>query len=89
MKTIYRLMLSFSLVCLGSVFPVAAFAGDDWLPLHPADLALKAPLVDKDADAEAILWEVRLSDEVESGKPSTVLRHYVRGLSCRDVNRFI
>jgi hypothetical protein len=56
---------------------VAAVA-DDWKPVDPADLALKTPIVEKDADAEAIFWEVRLSDDVESGTPRTVLRHYVR-----------
>jgi hypothetical protein len=50
----------------------------DWKPLDPADLALKAPVVEKDADAEAIFWEVRVADEVEGGTPRTVLTHYVR-----------
>ena len=58
--------------------PAVVIAGDEWRPLDPADLALKAPVVEKDADAEAIFWEVRLSDEVDGGTPRTVLRHYVR-----------
>ncbi|MCA1615542.1 MAG: DUF3857 domain-containing protein [Acidobacteria bacterium] len=57
----------------------AAFAGDgDWKPIDPAHLAMKAPAVEKDADAEAIFWEVRVADEVEGGSPRTVLKHYVR-----------
>jgi hypothetical protein len=56
-----------------------AFAGkDDWKPIDPAHLALKAPIVDKDADAEAIFWEVRVQDELEGGTPRTVLNHYIR-----------
>ena len=51
---------------------------DDWRPIDPAELALKTPVVDKGADAEAIFWEVRLSDEFDGGTPRTVLRHYVR-----------
>jgi hypothetical protein len=65
-------------VCLAFIFPAAVFAGDEWRPVDPADLALKVPIVEKDADAEAIFWEVRLSDEVEGGTPRTVLRHYIR-----------
>ncbi|MGH9970410.1 MAG: DUF3857 domain-containing protein [Pyrinomonadaceae bacterium] len=68
----------FAVVCLIAIFAVPALAGDDWKPVDPADLALKTPVVEKDADAEALFWEVRLSDEVEGGTPRTVLTHYVR-----------
>jgi hypothetical protein len=50
----------------------------DWKPVDPAHLALKSPVVDKDADAEAIFWEVRVQDEIDGSSPQTVLRHYVR-----------
>jgi hypothetical protein len=46
--------------------------------VDPAELALKTAVVEKDADAEAIFWEVRLSDEVDGDNARTVLRHYVR-----------
>ena len=78
MKSICHPLLPVLLLCLGFGWPAAVFAGDDWRPVDPADLALKAPLVEKDADAEAIFWEVRLSDDVEGGGPRTVLRHYIR-----------
>jgi hypothetical protein len=78
MKSIPRLLFPLFLLCPGLLFPAAVFAGDDWRPVDPADLALKAPVVEKDADAEAIFWEVRLSDDVEGGGPRTVLRHYIR-----------
>jgi hypothetical protein len=65
-------------VCLGAVMPARAIPGDDWRPVDPAELALKASTVEKDADAEALFWEVRLLDEVDGGTPRTVLRHYVR-----------
>jgi hypothetical protein len=77
MKMIPRL-LPLSLVCFAVLFPAPCVAGDDWRPVDPADVSLKAPIVEKDADAEAIFWEVRLNDEVEGGTPRTVLRHYVR-----------
>ena len=35
-----------------------------WKPVTPADLAVKAPVVDPKADAEALLWEVRVFDEM-------------------------
>ncbi|MCA1606237.1 MAG: hypothetical protein LC775_12375, partial [Acidobacteria bacterium] len=78
MRSVPRFLLPLLFLCLGLIFPAAVFAGDEWRPVDPADLALKAPLVEKDADAEAIFWEVRLSDEVEGGTPRTVLRHYAR-----------
>lgn len=51
----------------------------EWKPLDPAHLALKQPTIDPGADAEALLWEVHVSDEVDpSGSPSTVYEHYLR-----------
>jgi hypothetical protein len=56
-----------------------ALAGDkDWKPVDPAHLAMKEPAVEKDADAEVVFWEVRVSYEDNGGMPSTVLNHYVR-----------
>jgi hypothetical protein len=66
------------LVCLALLLPATVFAGDDWRAIDPTDVALTAAVVEKDADAEAIFWEVRLSDEVEGDTPRTVLRHYLR-----------
>ncbi len=67
-----------ALLCLLTVLPSAAIAGDEWRPVDPADLALKAPVVEKDADAEALFWEIKVADEVDGGNPRTVLSHYVR-----------
>lgn len=78
-KTTAPLAFFLATFCLLAVAPTnSAFAGDDWKPIDPASLALKAATVEKDADAEAIFWEVRLSDELEGDTPRTVLRHYVR-----------
>lgn len=46
-----------------------------WKPLDPAHLALKAPVVEKDADAEALLWEVYVNDASDAG---TDFIHLVR-----------
>jgi hypothetical protein len=55
-------------VCiLGIAFSLcpAAFAAD-WLPIDPRELALKTPKLDPNVDAEIILWDVRLTDELMS-----------------------
>ena len=74
MKSVPRFILPLYLVCFGFIFPATVFA-DDWKPIDPTDLALKAPLVEKDADAEAIFWEVRVDDSVLE---ELSLKNYVR-----------
>jgi uncharacterized protein DUF3857/transglutaminase superfamily protein len=76
MKLIGRLILPFFVLCLAIIFPTSVFGGgDDWRPIDPGALALKAPLVEKDADAEAIFWEVRIDD---SSLEELSLRNYIR-----------
>ncbi|MCA1849686.1 MAG: DUF3857 domain-containing protein, partial [Acidobacteria bacterium] len=72
------LFVSCLLFCL-AVGP-AARAGNDWRAIDPVELALKAPVVEKEADAETLFWEVRMANEADSmtGEVHTVLRHYVR-----------
>jgi len=53
-------------------------SGNEWRTIDPAELASKTPVVEKDADAEALFWEVHVSDEVEGSMPRTVLTHYIR-----------
>lgn len=50
-------------------------AGEEWRPVEPADLALKAAVVESNADAEAIFWDIRVDD---GGANDLVLSHYVR-----------
>lgn len=68
-----------SVLCLVlSIFMLTlpVFAGDnDWKPVSPAELALKESSVEKDADAEAIFWEVRVDD---SSVEELALKHYLR-----------
>ena len=65
--------ISFAFACL--MFAVVpALAGDDWRPVDPAHLALKEPAVEKDADAEAIFWEVRINDAGQD----LVFSNYIR-----------
>jgi hypothetical protein len=65
-----------ALACLAA--PAAARGDKDWKPVAPAEISLAAPVVEKDADAEALFWEVRVADEAEYSGPRTVLQHYIR-----------
>ena len=71
-----RSILSRLIVPVITVFVTAAgaIAQDAWRAIDPADLALKTPVVQKDADAEGIFWDVYL-DDVRSG---LVLSNYIR-----------
>ena len=71
-STLYR---RFGVLALILVLPTIVGAVDSWRPIGPADLALKAPVVEKDADAEALFWEVRLSDDPNG---DLIFNHYVR-----------
>ncbi|MBK6798726.1 MAG: DUF3857 domain-containing protein [Acidobacteria bacterium] len=46
----------------------------EWRAIEPAQLGLKAPVVDKDADAEALLWEVYVND----AEMNTEYLHFLR-----------
>jgi len=70
-RPFWLLFLSFSLL-----LPSLVAAQDkDWRPVEPADLASKSPVVENEADAEAIFWEVKIDDSSDEGFS---LRHYVR-----------
>jgi hypothetical protein len=73
--TFFRSCMLFSLwLCLATLG-----LAQDWKPLDPAHVALKAPTIDKDADAEALFWEIRVQDEPDGyGAIQRVLNHYVR-----------
>lgn len=77
-KTLLLLCLCLALLCAAALTLSPALAASDWKPIDPAELAMKAPKVEKDTDAEALFWEVRVEDDVEGGTPRTVLEHYVR-----------
>lgn len=65
-----------ALLCLSMVATLPALAsGDEWRPVDPAELAMKTPVVEKDADAEALFWEVRVDD---SNPDELALAHYIR-----------
>jgi hypothetical protein len=55
--------------------PTLARGDKDWKPLDPSDLGAATPAVEKDADAEALFWEVYIDD---SQVTELSLKHYVR-----------
>lgn len=64
------------LLCLIAVTAVPAWAaGDDWKPIDPAHLSLKNSTVEKEADAEAIFWEVKIDDNPDG---NLIFNHYIR-----------
>ena len=68
-------LVSLSLFCLMVLLAAISAFAQDWRPVDPADLALKTPVVEKDADAEALFWEVRVDDS----KPDELsLKNYIR-----------
>jgi Domain of Unknown Function with PDB structure (DUF3857)/Transglutaminase-like superfamily len=73
--TIYRsfALLFVLLVCLLLVSP--GVLAQQWKPIDPAHLELKAPVVEKDADAEVLLWEVYIND---SSPTTTDFIHFLR-----------
>ena len=80
MRSPKSLLLLFVVIALllgpiGTGLPKVAAAGEDWRPIEAADLALKAAIVESNADAEAIFWDIRVDD---GGENDLVLSHYVR-----------
>jgi len=55
---------------------IALSQNKDWTPISSNELQMAKPLVEPDADAEVLLWEVYVADEADGGEPRTVLRHY-------------
>ncbi len=69
-------LLLLSFLCLSILVPSLVSAQDkDWRPITPQELSAKTPVVEPDADAEAIFWEVRVDD---SSTEELALKHYVR-----------
>lgn len=64
MRTIRLIILPLTVFCLFLVAPGFVLAGDEWRPVTPEELALKASVVEKDADAEALFWEVKIDDSL-------------------------
>ena len=75
---IKKLALIFALLLAGSAAALAAPLTAQlmpWKPVDPAELASRTPKVEKDADAEALLLEVRLLDEASGSVDPEALKY--------------
>src|SRR5262245_20965488 len=71
---VYRLPAISLIFAILLIFPASLAFAEDWKPLDPAHLAMKTPVVEKDADAEAIFWEVHVDD----AGTDLVFNNYIR-----------
>ncbi len=79
MNATARLATTATLMTLGLAgAPGPASHAAKWDPVDPRELALTTPLVEKDADAEALLWEIRVADQTTGDSVQTVFSHYIR-----------
>lgn len=72
-----RVSVLFVLLIAGSSQSIFAQIRE-WKPVSQAELQMSAPRVEADADAEAILWDVYVSDETSGSSYQTVLSHYLK-----------
>src|SRR5688500_2891882 len=71
-----KLYFVLSLACACVVLSSTVFGQDkDWRPISPEELSAKTAVVEPNADAEAMFWEVRIDDSSADG---ITLSHYVR-----------
>jgi len=61
-----------------STFPLSRLAAADWRPIDPAESAQKTPRLDPAADAEILLWDVKVEDRLQGEDLSLLLTYYVR-----------
>lgn len=75
MSFIRKIVISLVYLCLLLVLSQIVIAqSKDWRPISQNELNMKTGMVESDADAEVIFWEVRVDDSAES----LVMRHYIR-----------
>ena len=55
-----------------------ALAGSKWPPVDPEELAVKQGVVDPEADAEALLWEIRVEDAGNEISVHSDVSHHLR-----------
>src|ERR1051325_2743420 len=72
---LFPLLVIVMLISTGTGWSRASAGGEEWRPGDPADLAIKTAVVEPNADAEAIFWDIRIDD---GGENDLVLNHYVR-----------
>jgi hypothetical protein len=74
-RSILVLLLLVLVAAISAGWSGVSAGGEEWRPVEAADVALKAAVVEPNADAEAIFWDIRIDD---GGQDDLVLNHYVR-----------
>jgi hypothetical protein len=64
--------------CLAWGLQAPPAGAERWKAPNPVELALAAPAIDKDADAEILEWDVRVTEKIEDESPSMIFDHYIR-----------
>jgi hypothetical protein len=59
-------------------FAAPLLTAESWKPIEPAHLALKAPVVDPNADAEVLFWEIGAAWRSKLRSRKTTFSHYIR-----------
>lgn len=72
---LFIVVIGLLLAATGTSWSRVRAGGEEWRPVDAAHLALKAAIVEPNADAEAIFWDIRIDD---GGANDLVLSHYVR-----------
>lgn len=75
MNNVIRTSIFLGMLVMSCISIAAQDRDSIWRPITPAEMEQKTSVVEPDADAEAIFWDVRLDDK-KSNKLS--YRHYVR-----------
>ncbi|HKY45369.1 MAG TPA: DUF3857 domain-containing protein [Pyrinomonadaceae bacterium] len=73
--TLFSILIAFAIASTCFDWTSVQAGGEEWKPVDAAHVALKAPVVEANADAEAIFWDVKIDD---GGYNDLVLSHYVR-----------
>ncbi len=58
--------------------PAPTTTASSWKPIDPAELALAAPKIDPAADAEILLWDVRIEDAIQGADIRSNWEQYLR-----------
>lgn len=73
-----RVLLAVLLAAACPVFAQKSSIYAGWVQITDAERGLKAPIVEPEAGAEAIFWQVHVTDELNGGDLRRIFNHYVR-----------
>src|ERR1043165_3451138 len=72
---LFPLLVIVMLAATGTHWSKISAGSEEWRPVDPADLALKAAVVEPNAGDEAIFWDIRIDD---GGENDLVLNQHAR-----------